>query len=107
MVWAGFTCDCKITLEVIKGNKTAAKFRDEILHDVILPFQQAHPAYKRANNIMIEDWLAHSPDVNVIESTPGIYFSGLLLRDNQLQTIRLSSVAVQEEWNNLDQNKLR
>ena len=36
MVWAGFTCDCKITLEVIKGNKTAAKFRDEILHDVIL-----------------------------------------------------------------------
>ena len=95
MVWAGFTCDCKITLEVIKGNKTAAKFRDEILHDVILPFQQAHPAenfilvddnatshrarvitvYKQDNNIITEDWPARSPDLNVI-STPGICFRG-------------------------------
>ena len=36
MVWAGFTYDYKITLEVIEGNMTAAKYRDEILCDVIL-----------------------------------------------------------------------
>ena len=29
-------------MEVIEGNITAAKYRDEILRDVILPFQQAH-----------------------------------------------------------------
>ena len=71
MVWAGFTYDCRIALEVIKGNMIATKYRD-VLPDV---FQQAQPAenfilvddnamshraravttYKQANNIIIED----------------------------------------------------
>ena len=42
MAWAGFTYDYKTVLEVIKGNMTATKYRYEILHDFILPFQQAH-----------------------------------------------------------------
>ena len=95
MVWAGFAHDHKIPLEFIEGNMTAAKYSDKILRDVILPFQQAHPAenfilvddnatshrarvitvYKQDNNIITEDWPARSPDLNVI-STPGICFRG-------------------------------
>ena len=86
MVWTGLTYEYKIALEVIEGNVTAARYRDEILRDVILPFQQAHPAenfilvddhatshrgrvataYKQANNI-IEDWQARTLDLNVIQ----------------------------------------
>nr|KAG5689122.1 hypothetical protein BaRGS_013883 [Batillaria attramentaria] len=43
MVWAGFIYDHKIVLEVIDGNMTAVKYRDDILRDVILPFKQQHP----------------------------------------------------------------
>nr|KAG5689289.1 hypothetical protein BaRGS_033081 [Batillaria attramentaria]KAG5700507.1 hypothetical protein BaRGS_013994 [Batillaria attramentaria] len=43
MVWARFTYDRKIALEVIDGNMTAVKYRDDILRDVILPFKQQHP----------------------------------------------------------------
>ena len=87
MVWAGFTYDHKIALTVIEGNMNAAKYRDEILRDVIVPFQEAHPAenfillddnatshrariviaYKQANNITTVDWPVRSPDLNVID----------------------------------------
>ena len=86
-MWAGFTYDHKIVLKVIEGKMTITKYRDEILRDIILPFEHAHPAenfilvddnatshcarvvtaYKQANNIITEDWLARSPDLNVIE----------------------------------------
>ena len=52
MVWAGFAHDHKIPLEFIEGNMTAAKYSDKILRDVILPFQQAHPA---ENFILVDD----------------------------------------------------
>ena len=41
VVGAGFTYDYKIALEVIEGNITAAKYRGDILRDVILPFLPA------------------------------------------------------------------
>ena len=44
MVWAGFTYDHKIALRIIEGNMNAAKYRDEILRDVIVPFQETHTA---------------------------------------------------------------
>ena len=76
MVWAGFTYNHKIALKVIGGNMNAVKYRDEILRDVIMPFQQAHPeenfilvddnatshrarivtAYKQVNNTITEEW---------------------------------------------------
>nr|KAG5690334.1 hypothetical protein BaRGS_027631 [Batillaria attramentaria] len=52
MVWAGFTYDHKIALEVIDGNMTAVKYRDDILRDVILPFKQQHPV---ENFILVDD----------------------------------------------------
>ena len=81
MVWAGFTYDHK---RVIEGNMNAAKYRDEILRDIIVPFQEAHPAenfillddiavshrlkivtaFKQANNITTVDWPARSRDLN-------------------------------------------
>ena len=84
-VWAGFTYDYKIALRVIEGNMNAVKYRDEILRDIIVPFQEAHPeenfillndnaashrarivtAYKKANNITTVEWPARSSDLNV------------------------------------------
>ena len=52
MVWAGFTYDYEIASKVIEGNTTAAKYSDEILRDVILSYQQAHPA---ENFIVVDD----------------------------------------------------
>nr|KAG5711052.1 hypothetical protein BaRGS_013786 [Batillaria attramentaria] len=52
MVWAGFTYDHKIALEVIDGNMTAVKYRDDILREVILPFKQQHPV---ENFILVDD----------------------------------------------------
>nr|KAG5710364.1 hypothetical protein BaRGS_009080 [Batillaria attramentaria]KAG5711194.1 hypothetical protein BaRGS_004838 [Batillaria attramentaria] len=52
MVWAGFTYDRKIALEVIDGNMTVVKYRDDILCDVILPFKQQHPV---ENFILVDD----------------------------------------------------
>ena len=87
MVWAGLTYNHKITLRVIEGNMNTTKYRDEILYDIIVPFQEAHlaenfilldnnatshhariiTAYKQANNITTVDWPAQYPDLNVIE----------------------------------------
>mgnify|MGYP003471160912 CR=1 FL=1 len=61
MVWAGFTYDHKIALRVIEGNMNAAKYRDEILRDVIVPFQEAHPASS--------SWMTTPPAI-VPESSP-------------------------------------
>ena len=87
MGWTGFTYDHKIALKVIEGNMNAAKYREEILRDVIVPIQEAHlaenfillddnttshrarivTAYKQVNNITTVDWPARYPDLNVIE----------------------------------------
>lgn len=78
----------KIAVEVIEGkHDIVAKYKNEILRDVILPSKQAHPAanfilvganamnhrarvataYKQTNNIIAEDWPARSPHLSVIE----------------------------------------
>ena len=79
-------------MTVIESKVTVAKYRDEFLRDIILPFEHAHPAenfilvddnstshcarvvtaYKQANNVIIEDWPARFPDLNVTEHTWGM-----------------------------------
>ena len=97
---------------------TAAKYNDEILCDVILPFQQAHPvflwmtarshrasvitAYKQANYIITEGWSARSPDLNMIEHAWNLLKRAVNARQPALNNVAEVSVAVQEEWNNLD-----
>ena len=115
-----------MNLVVIEGNMTTAKYRYKILNDIILPFQHAHPtenfilvddnatsyrtrvvtAYKQANNIITEDWPARSPDRSVIEHAWDAS-EGCLRATTSPKYLAELSVAVQEEWNNLDQNKLR
>nr|KAG5712395.1 hypothetical protein BaRGS_023974 [Batillaria attramentaria] len=127
MVWAGFTYDHKIALEVIDGNMTAVKYRDDILRDVILPFKQQHPvenfilvddnvtshrariiqAYKNTTNIVTEDWPARSPDLNVTEHVWDMLQRAVRDRQPPPNNVAELTRAVQEEWNNLDQQKLR
>ena len=124
---AGFTYDHKIPLRVIEGNMNATKYRDEILRDIIVPFQEAHPpenfillddnatshrtriitAYKQANNITTVDWPARSPDLNVIEHAWDMLQKAVNARQPAPNTLADLSRVVREEWNQLDQNKLR
>ena len=114
--------DYQIAFEVVQGNMTAAKERDEILRDVIMPFHHAHPvenfvlvdddatshrarvatAYKRANNIITEDWPARSPHLNVTEHAWEMLQRVVNARQPAPNSLAEFSAAVQEEWNNLD-----
>ena len=108
------TYDQKITLEVDEGNMTVSKYRNEIQLYVTLPFQQAHLA---KNFILVDDnaishparvftALACSPDLNMIGHAPDMLQWAVCARQPALNSW-LSSVSFQEEWNNMDQNKLR
>ena len=112
-------------MTVIESKVTVAKYRDEFLRDIILPFEHAHSAensiivndnatshrarvitaYKQANNIITEDWLARSPDLNVIEHSWDMFQRVVNARQPSPNSLAELSVAVQEEWNNLDQKK--
>ena len=112
-------------MTVIESKVTVAKYRDEFLRDIILPFEHAHSAensiivndnatshrarvvtvYKQANNIITEDWPARSPHLNVTEHALDILQRADNARQPAPNSLAELSVAVQEEWNNLDQKK--
>ena len=126
MLWVDFTYDYNMALEVIEGNMTAVKYINEILRDVILPFQQAHPAetfilvddnatshrarvvtaYKHADNISTEDWQARSPDLSVIEHAWDMLQRVVNAQQPAPDGLADLSVAVQGDRNNLGQDKL-
>ena len=41
MVWAGISIDGKTDLPVIAGNLSGVRFRDEILHPILRPYEAA------------------------------------------------------------------
>ena len=64
-------------------------------------------AYKQANVIITEDWPVCFPDLNVIEHAWDMLQRALYVRQPAPNNLAVLSVAVQEEWNHLDQNQLR
>ena len=59
-------------------------------------------AYKQANYIITEGWSARSPDLNMIEHAWNLLKRAVNARQPALNNLAEVSVAVQEEWNNLD-----
>ena len=64
-------------------------------------------AYKQAKNIITEDRPVRSPDLNVVENALDMLQRAVDARQPAPNSQAEVSVAVQEEWNNLDQNRLR
>lgn len=86
MVWAGISLHTKTALVRVLGNLNAARYREEILRQVMLPHIRAngpmvfmqdnappHTAretmrFLQGNNVRVLDWPPRSPDLNPIEN---------------------------------------
>jgi transposase len=87
-VWGCFSLTCKIDLYVLGGTLTGQKYRDEILHPLVVPHFDCHPLasrpilmddnarphraciaqdYLQQEAIELLPWPAMSPDMNPIE----------------------------------------
>ena len=119
MVWAAFTFDHKLDIELINGNMNGVMYRDQILAGSVLPFIQAHPAtrwvyqddnarphrarivqqYKQTNGICSVDWPACSCDMAPIENV----WDYLQRRVNNVQpgpaNLQQLWVILHREWN--------
>ena len=86
MVWGGITARNRTELVIIDGNLNAARYRDEVLAPVVLPFMQRHDPgvilqqdnarphtarivqqYLQQQQVDVLPWPANSPDLSPIE----------------------------------------
>ncbi|KAK7110617.1 hypothetical protein V1264_014458 [Littorina saxatilis] len=126
MVWGGFSANHKTPLYHIQGNLTGARYRDEILGPIVIPFlQQLGPqatlqddnatphrarvvgAFLQQQGVHRMEWPACSPDLNPIENVWD--HLDRQLRDNHPPPNTLQNLLayLQHEWQNLDQQLLR
>ena len=86
MVWGGITAHNRTELVIIDGNLNAARYHDEVLAPVVLPFMQRHgpgvnlqqdnarphaarivQQYLQQQQVDVLPWPANSPDLSPIE----------------------------------------
>ena len=127
LVWGGISYDGATDLYVIRdGSLTGARYRDEIIHDIVRPYagavgpdfvlmdDNARPHRARVvtqylNNEGIEqmEWPANSPDLNPIEHAWDMLQRRVSARQQQPQTLQELENALNQEWRRIPQADFR
>lgn len=124
MVWAGITAAGRTELIHVNGNLTGARYLDEILRPVVLPFVRRHnvtfqqdnarphtaricTAFITQENIPTLPWPAFSPDLSPIEHLWDVLDRRIRNREPQPGNIPQLLQALQEEWEAIPQNQIR
>lgn len=126
MVWAGITGSHRTDLVVVQGNLTAARYRDEILQQHVVPFMRQHPEtttfqqdnarphtarismeFLQQNDIQVLPWPAKSPDLSPIENLWGLLKNKLRQLDNPPSTAQELTTFLQREWQDFPQATIR
>jgi hypothetical protein len=120
MVWAGISIDGKTDLHVIPGNLSGERYRDEILHPIVIPYSGAvgygfilmddnarpHRArvvtdYLENETIERMEWPSSSPEMNPIEHAWDMLQKAVYTRPILPNNRQELSVALIEEWTRL------
>ena len=116
MVWGGISFTAKTQLIFIEGNLNAARYRDEILQPVAVPFIRHHQLhllqqdnarphaarltmdFLQGEGINVLPWPAFSPDINPIEHLWDYLDQRVRRRDPAPANRQQLCQALQEEW---------
>ena len=123
MVWGGISYNGKTDLQIINGNLTGLRYRDEILNHQVLPYagavgdgfvlvdDNARPhrhhevdAYLNDNGVDRMDWPSKSPDLNPIEHVWAYMKDKINRRLTDRHGLADLRRMVLQEWENLPQN---
>ena len=126
MIWGGISLNHRTPLVVINGNLTAQRYINEVLRPTVIPFFPRHQevdifqqnnarahsarvttAFLNANNVRTLPWPAFSPDLSPIEHLWDQLGQAVRRRQPMPITLRQLENALQEEWNNIPQDRIR
>ena len=122
MVRAGICHDDRTQLKIVHGTLNAVKYREDIIHPIVLSFLQqrnldhafqhdnakSHVArvlqdFLNQNHIRVFSWPALSPDLTPIELLWDELGRGFRHRQIPLETLQELRDALVHEWNNTPQ----
>ena len=120
MIWGGITGNARTPLVVINGNLTGARYCDEILQALVVPFVRQHAVtlqhdnarphvarvvtdFLTQQNVNVLPWPAVSPDLSPIEHAWDEMERRLRQLPNQPVTLAELSRALVRIWNGIPQ----
>ena len=125
MVWGGIRGEEMTPLVVVRGNMTAVRYIDQVLHPVVLTFLQQHHGtlfqhdnaaahsaravtlFMNNNNVDVLPWPSRSPDLSPIEHLWDCLGRRIRKRANPPTNLRQLKKALQEEWTNIPNDVIR
>ena len=120
MVWGGITDGHRTRLHFIDGNLNSARYRDEILRPIVVPFVRLHNVtfqqdnarphvaricteFLQAEQVPVLPWPAYSPDMSPIEHLWDVMDRQVRQRVPIPGNVRELRTALGEEWDNIPQ----
>ena len=126
MVWGGISLGGRTALQLVRGNLTAIRCRDEILRPLVRPYAGAvglgfllmqdnarpHVAgvcqqFLQEEGIDAMDWPTRSPDLNPIEHIWDIMSRSIHQRHVAPQTVQELADALVQVWEEIPQETIR
>jgi len=126
MVWGGICGVNRTKLVVLNGNLNGARYRDEILRPVVVPFLQprgpdaifqhdnatSHTChvsrtFLQQQNVHVLDWPVKSPDLSHIEHVWDVLGRRVRRRRNQPTNLQELAQALTEEWDSIPANVIQ
>lgn len=125
MVWAGVSKLGRTSIVFVRGKMNSEGYQN-ILENFLLPFLDRWPhlehifqqdnasvhasastrQWLETHNIATLPWPAKSPDLSPIENVWAMLVRAVYREKRQFGTVNELKKAIEEEWNQLDQNKL-
>ena len=120
MVWGGITDGHSTRLHFIDGKLNSARYRDEILRPIAVPFVRLHNVtfqqdnarphvaricteFLQAEQVPVLPWPAYSPDMSPIEHLWDVMDRHVRQRVPIPGNVRELRTALGEEWDNIPQ----